>query len=71
MLHSHIPFHLILSLHHSLKAFIFCPPAAIDPTFHDTPFTMVIAGMESVVDFDLDKMYGCKGDSVFQRCIGC
>lgn len=63
-------FHLIIPFFLSLKALIFCPPAAIGPSIHGPCLTIAIAGIESGIDSGLDKIYGWRGDSVFQRCIG-
>ncbi len=57
-------FYLFISL---LLSLISCPSAAIGPSIHGTCFTIAIAGMESGIDFGLDKMYAWIGDSIFQR----
>lgn len=68
MLPPQMYFYLIISLLLSLKALIFCPSRAIGPSVHGTCVMIAIACMESGIDFGLDKMTGCRGDSVFQRC---
>lgn len=69
--HSQISPELVISLYNSLKTLIFHPPAAIGPTVHRNAHSMVIAGMESVMDSNYDEMFGWQNDSVFEKCTGC